>query len=172
MSKGLKLPLVLIFILCFLSIPFFFYVYINHKNNKESVQGVSSEIPSKLGVTIRINSKEGAWDLHQFLCDEKDACLSTLTIGKPWGIVSGGITKDYEFNISPDQNWGEGFKYLKVFVRSSWGSMTRDFMPSLIHGSDLVETTSIFSDGVTYNIVLIPLENITDTAAVLIGFSD
>jgi len=173
MSEGLKLPLVLIFIVSFLSIPFIFYVYTN-KNTSETgnVQGSTSEIPTELGVTLRVNSQGGAWDLHQFLCDEKEACLKSLTIGKPWGIVSGGVTQNYEFNIAPDQNWGTDFKYLKIFVRSSWGSMSRDFVPSLLHGENLVESTTITSDGVTYDVVLIPLENITDTSAILIEFSD
>lgn len=173
MSKGIKLPLVLIFLALFLSIPVLFFYYIKDKNvDTTNVKGVQSEIPSKSGITVRVSSNGGTWDLHQFLCDDKEACLKTLNIGKPWGIVSGGVTKNYEFNIAANQKWESNFKYIKLFVRSSWGSMSRDFNPTVLNQSDLTETFTITSDGVSYKVILVPLEKINENSAILIDFRD
>jgi len=173
MSKGLKLPLVFIFITLFLSIPVLFYFYTKSNNlNNVDVKGVYSEVPTKPGVTIRITSKGGTWNLHQFLCDDKDACLKSLNIGKSWGVVSGGITNNYEFNIAPNQKWDPDFKYIKLFVRSSWGSMSRDFVPTLLNQPDIVELETISNEGVDYNVILIPLDKINSDAANLVDFRD
>lgn len=173
MSKGFKLPLVFIFLVVFLAIPvlFFFYSKGNTPKN-ENVKGVYSEVPPKKGITLRISSKGGTWDLHQFLCDEKEACLKTLNVGKPWGVVSGGITENYEFNIAPSQRWDSNFKYIKLFVRSSWGSMSRDFVPNVLNQKDATENFSITNDGIDYKVILVPLEKINDSAAILIEFKD
>ena len=173
MFKGLKLPLVIIFIALFLAIPVLFYFYTVKKGDKNgNVQGIYSEVPSKPGVTLRVSSNGGAWDLHQFLCDDRDACLKSLTVGKPWGIVSGGLTQNYEFNIAPNQNWGSQFKYIKIFVRSSWGSMSRDFVVTPLHDGGDVELIDLLSDGVDYTVVLIPLDSITSSSTVLVAFQD
>lgn len=173
MSKGLALPIVIVFIALFLSVPVFFYLYANKGlEGNLNVKGAASEFTNESGVTLRVSSKGGTWDLHQFLCDERNACLSTLMIGKPWGIVSGGLTENYEFNIDPDQGWDEQFKYLKVFVKSGWGSMFRTFSAMPLHQKDLVESHTITNESKDYTVILIPLENINSNSNILIEFKD
>jgi hypothetical protein len=173
MFKGLSLPLVIIFIAFFLLMPIGFYFYFVKDASQDvgTVKGVTSDVAIKPGVNITISSKGGAWDLHQFLCDTREACLKSLTIGKPWGVVSGGVTKAYNFNIDPTQNWGSEFKYMKVFVKSSWGSMIRVFEVSS-NKPEPLDLVTINSESVDYNVVLIPLENITNDASIILEFSD
>jgi len=174
MPKGFALPFVIIFIVLFLSLPIGFYFYFVKGVSSDTgfVKGISSDLSSKPGVNIIISSKGGTWDLHQFLCDDKSACLKSLTIGKPWGIVSGGVTQSYFFNIDPSQNWGSGFKYMKLFVKSSWGSMIRVFDVSSTSSPELFENVVINSEGVDYNVILIPLENIKTDSSIMLEFSD
>lgn len=173
-NKGIALPIVIIFISLFLSIPFFYYYYSLKQNqiNDASVRGTFSEVPEKNGVTVRVSSSGGSWDLYQFLCDDHDACLKSLSMGKSWGIISGGITDLHEFNISPDQNWDSKFKYLKIYTTSSWGSMLRVFDSYTLNQDDSIELHQLSFDGATYNVILIPLENINTDSKILVEFRD
>jgi len=157
----------------FLSVPVFYYLYLQrHSVVVDNVKGISTEIPTKVGATFRVSSRGGTWDLHQYLCDDRDACLKSLNVGKQWGIVSGGLTTNYAFTAVPSQNWGSNFKYLKVFVRSSWGSISHDFMPTLVNDKDGLEVTTVVSEGTPYTLVLIPLEKITANSHILVDFRD
>lgn len=173
-NKGIALPIVIIFISLFLSVPFFYYYYSLKQNqaNESSVRGTFSEVPEKNGVTVRVSSSGGSWDLYQYLCDDRDACLKSLSIGKSWGIVSGGITDLHEFNISADQNWDPKFKYLKIYTSSSWGSMLRVFDAYALNQADSIELSQVFLDGTTYNVILVPLNNITTDSRILVEFRD
>lgn len=174
MSKSLKLPLVFIFLALFLSVPFVFYLLVVKPMNstKDNVKGVYAEVPRKEGLTLRVSSKGGTWDLYQFLCDEHDACLKTLNIGKQWGVYSGGVTNNHEINVSPKQSWDPKFKYLKVYVRSGWGSMLRDFNSTVLNDSNKIELQTVVSDGVNYKVILVPIENINENSRILIDFRD
>ena len=173
MQKILRLTLVFLFVSLFVASPIVFYFYQNNKTQKDSnVKGASTSLPNENGLYINVISKNGNWDLYKYLCKDYDDCISDLNSGEYWGIVSGGDTSGYLYNIDSYTNIDPEYKYLKIFVKSSWGSLLRIFEPSIISNYENINSVSILNEMQEYSAVIIPVEVISADSSNIIQFSD
>jgi hypothetical protein len=172
MNKGFALPLMLVIIIAFVSVPVL-YSFVLFKTNSNDVKGAKTQHSSEPGLNLKITSKGGGWDVYQITCVTQDECKKSLMNGKEWGIVSGGTTEDYEINISPNDNYGDK-KFIKIFARSGWGSASRTFniitsgIPENVKKDYTVQKMTY--QGAEYNVLTLPLDLLNTTAQV--GFID
>ncbi len=130
MQKGYSVPIVIIAIVLFLLLPLSLFVYKNNFNlssTPKSVKGASVEGDgfSRPGFSVTISSKNGNWDLVEYLCKSIDECNQSLYSGVRWGVTSGGATENHEVVIENGE-W-EKYSYIKYFVRPAWSSTQRNF---------------------------------------------
>ena len=176
MQKGFSVSFVVIFIVLFIATPIIFW-WATAKNNfsvQNDIKGASTydSIQSKNGLLIEISSKQGTWDLFEYLCKTKEECVSSLLGGKRWGTVSGGTTSEnHQVIIESSDEWDNN-KYLKLFVKSGWGSPERKFGVSGVEyiADTSVETTSY--EGDQYQVVVLPLDSVKLRLYKTIVFSD
>jgi hypothetical protein len=124
-QDGFTLPIVLIFVLAFLAAPLVFWYTNSRSVTQPSVQGAQST-NSKEGTHIQVTSQNGAWDLVEYLCKTKDECTESLTSGKKWEAISGGVTSGSSIKINYSELWKD-YQYLKVFVKPGWGTATKSY---------------------------------------------
>ena len=173
MNKILRQLYIISFISIFLLSPVLFYLYQkNYVNINADVKGISTSLPSEDGTYINVVSKFGNWDLYKYLCKDLDNCISLENNGEYWGIVSGGDTTGYVYKIDSTKVIDEEYKYIKVFVKSSWGSLLRVFEPTIISNNKQIKSYSIVNESQEYNVVIIPIESIDNTTSNIIQFSD
>lgn len=149
----------------FLFIPsaYFLYIYSSGIKEEKEVKGASvSEIniPEK-GLSVNVSSKVGTWEMYQYLCDTKDDCLESLMSGTRLGTVGGGVVSDYTIKVVPNSLW-EGKEYLKLFIKSGWGSPARSFKVTDIGGVPGTEVENTTYEGITYELLLVPADDVTN----------
>lgn len=141
---GFTLPVVLIFVLAFLAAPLVFWLSSSKNSTQPDVQGAQAT-SSKEGTYIQVTSEKGSWDLLEYLCKTKEECTSSLTSGKKWEAISGGVTEGSSIKINYSDLWRD-YKYLKVFVKSGWGASAHTFMLKNEFGVAEAETTIFGND--------------------------
>jgi len=176
MSKLYKFLLVFSFILFFLTIPFIYYFFLFNLSDNKNVKGVSTFEPKYSGVIVNIKSTQGNWDMYKFLCSTISDCTSSLNNGKPWGIVSGGTIDNYFYNLNSlnnEKEEKEDYKFIKIYVRSSWGSVQRIFEPSIKFDNNKdFNLYEIKNDLNNYKVVIFPIEYLKSLDSYKIEFSD
>ncbi len=160
------IPLIIVFLLAFVSVPVFYFFLINKSNQLSNVKGARTEVSLNSGLILNVKSSAGGWDLHEILCKTKDECTKTLLSGKEWSVVSGGTTEGHEIKVSADQNW-QDYKYMKVFVRSGWGSISRVFkiLPNVkVTDVATYDMRTINYENSEYRVLVIPLDKLSNSA--------
>ncbi|MBW6441551.1 hypothetical protein K0B04_01405 [Patescibacteria group bacterium] len=151
----------------FLVIPVAFWFFTFSEGN-DDVQGVRT---GSLGVVVKVESKEGSWDMSKFLCKDRAGCLESLNSGKALEKTSGGGLEDQVVTVRYSSDWSQ-YEFLKIYIEPGWGSIQREFKASLtneVQGS-LIETVTF--GGVEYNVVLIPTSVLESGLFEVATFSD
>lgn len=156
MKRGSIWPLLLI-LTAFLLIPAGYW-YFGYRASQNNIKGAkTSDIQNGLFATI--NSSNGTWDLNSYLCKTRLECLESAASGVKLNTQSGGKVSGYEVNIVYQPQWDD-FSYLKLFVKSGWGTQGRLFQ---VTDKGVVTGTSvekIGSDASQQQVVLIPIKEL------------
>ena len=166
MRKSPPLPLIII-VLAFIVIPVVFWVFTFNKKS-DDVMGVSTE---KVGAVVNIVSKDGAWDMYQYACEDKDTCMEDLTSGKPLEKTSGGGGAEQSVSITPNMGWGSN-QYIKIFVKSGWGSTERFFDVKLGDGFNDYVVEEFDYNGDIYKTVILSTDMLKSELVGSITFTD
>jgi hypothetical protein len=164
-NRGFTVPIVVLLTLLFLLLPVIF-LYTFNSNSAINVRGTTSKIPNN-SLSVRVKSPNSSWDLQQYLCKHKDDCQTSLESGKRYATVSGGKTQNQLVIINRIENV-EDYKYLKVFVKPSWGSNSSGYTVTSSNSLSVLsaEKLTVEENNLNYEILLIPLDsfsNITET---------
>ena len=168
MKKSSLIPLVFIVSL-FLIIPAAFWVLTSNPSN-ENVQGVSVKSNVK-GILVRVDSNYGNWDMVKYLCTDKDTCETSLISGKGLDTTSGGQIANRDIAVEYTSDWKD-YQYLKIYVRSGWGSQVREFNVSKIGSVPGMTIEKMIYGGSEYNVVFIPLDSVGQDLLPTVRFSD
>ncbi len=145
---------------------------VNVSTSTQNVKGLSTkESHAKPGIGVSIISEGGTWDLLEYLCETESACLASLEAGVRWGSVSGGKTSLHEVEIVASKEW-ENYGYLKYFVRRGWGSQGNAFKVTDLGEFPGAKVHTINSNGITYDVVIAPIDNVTTSFYKSAVFSD
>lgn len=159
-ERGVAHPVVIVLILLLATSLVIFYSY-NKSSNKNRVKGVSNSINAN-GFSVNISSSDN-WDFVEYLCSDLDNCIKNSTI-------SGGAIDMHELIVMKDLNWNNA-SYIKLFAKPGWSSPKRKFHLNITNTT--AKSTTVVDDGISYDAVIIPIENISadflDSVAV---FSD
>lgn len=166
MRKNPPLPLIII-ISAFIIIPVVFWVF-TFGDEPEDVRGVTTE---GTGVLINILSKNGAWDMPKFLCEDISTCRESLTSGKPLEKTSGGGIEEQSIIIRSSKDW-DSYEYLKVYVKPGWGTVERFFSTSMTDAVKGAVVESFDYDGNNYEAVIVPTDLLRSEFVDSITFSD
>jgi len=166
MRKNPPLPLIII-VSAFIIIPVVFWVF-TFREEPNDVRGVTT---GGNGVLINIVSKNGAWDMSKFLCEDISTCRESLTSVKPLEKTSGGGIEEQSIIIRSSKDW-DSYEYLKIYVKSGWGSVERFFSISLTDGVKEAVIESFDYDGNTYEAVIVPTDLLRSEFVDSITFSD
>jgi hypothetical protein len=123
------------------------------------------------GVLVRVDSNYGNWDMVQYLCKDKETCATSLISGKGLDTTSGGQVKNRDVAIEYTLDWKD-FQYLKIYVRSGWGSQVREFNVSRIGSVPGMTVEKMTYGGSEYNVVFVPLDIIGQNLLPTVRFSD
>lgn len=174
MKKALVFPVILIVIFLFIALPLIFWFVSNRYSNNPSVKGLSVREKGN-GFLIVINSKYGSWELNEYLCETFEECKSSLTSGTLWGTVGGGTGDGggdgHEIVVEKSDGW-KAYKYLKVFVKPSWGASERTFSAGSVSGSLGVVKYSAIVENQSFNVVIAPLDILASDTFDLVEYSD
>jgi hypothetical protein len=168
MKKGSLIPLVFIVSL-FLIVPAAFWL-LTSKTSNENVQGVSTKSGAK-GVLVRIDSNYGNWDMVKYICKDKATCETSLIAGKGLDTTSGGQVNNEDVTVEYTPEWKD-HQYLKVYVRSGWGSQVRSFNASKIGSVPGMTIENMTYGGSDYSVVFIPLDAVAEKLLPTVRFSD
>jgi hypothetical protein len=123
------------------------------------------------GILINIVSKKGAWEMSKYLCEDISKCSESLTSGKSLAKTSGGGVEEQSVIVRPSNDWSSS-EYLKIFVKSGWGSAERFFVASVgenVRGS-VIEKFNY--GGNTYEAVIVPIDLFRSEFVDSITFTD
>lgn len=153
-QNGFALPALLLFVAGFLIIPLGFW-FVSKQGN---VQGIKTDTPAQ-GVAVQIVSQGDSWDLYEYLCETREECVESLTSGKRWESVHGGVTAGSNVFIRYNDVLKD-YKYMRVAVKQSKGGYL-----GIRQGAEVarVEGTQVF---------LVPIESLTNNTAKTLEFSD
>jgi hypothetical protein len=174
-EKGYSVPLVLIIVLVLFSVPLFYWVTSNDFNASASrnIRGAttSNNVNERPGFSVNITSTSQTWDLVEYLCRTQEECTTSLTSGRRLGTISGGQTDLHQVIVEHTKEW-DGYKYIKLYVRSGWYSAEREFnviSAGKIPGSQIY-TLSEGSE--TYEVLVAPIAEVASTFFESAHFSD
>ena len=166
MKKSPPFPLIII-VLAFIGIPVVFWAFTFNKES-DDVKGLSTE---KSGIVVNVLSKNGAWDMYQYMCEDKSTCLEGLTSGKSLEKTSGGGGSEQSVSIIPSIDWGSN-KYIKIFVKSGWGSTERSFDVKLGDGFNDQVIEEFDSNGDIYKAVILSTDMLRSELVGSMTFTD
>jgi len=167
MKKFSLLPLIII-VAVFLAVPVTFWALSSSKNSSDDVRGVKTGV---FGLIIEVSSKNGFWDMSEYLCKDREECLESLQSGKFLEKTSGGGVDDQYVTLRYSSDWGS-YQYLKIYVEPGWGSMERDFNASLKEHVENSSVEKLNSNGNEYEIVLVPTAGLDSNIFDVARFSD
>jgi hypothetical protein len=163
-QKGFTLPIVAIFVLAFLVAPVAFWF---SSSRETAVKGAEASNLEN-GISIKVISSAGSWDLAQYLCKNESECASSLTSGKKWESLSGGVTQGSSKRLNTSEAL-TGYDYVKVFVKPGWGAdNSKNFKVTVQPQGSEIQTLE--KEGV--RVVLIPLAAIESAKYTQILFTD
>lgn len=167
MKKSFPFPLIVI-ITVFLIIPATFWFVFYSKNSSEDVKGAKT---SSNGVIVRVSSKNGSWDMSKYLCKDRSECLESLQSGKFLEKTSGGGEDDQFVSLRYSPDFGS-YEFLKIYVEPGWGSMKRDFKPSLtgIDANYFIEKFNY--NGSDFEAIILPVAGLDKNVFEAAVFSD
>lgn len=132
------------------------------------VSGVSTTgVSIEPGFSVDVISNSGTWDVYVFLCEKKDACLSSLNSGVRWITRGGGVTADSEVFVETADSWKK-YDYVKVFAKAGWGSPDRKFTVA----QERVPVDVSINEVEGVNVVLLPTEDLHTDFYKVARFSD
>ncbi|OGC77525.1 hypothetical protein A2619_01940 [candidate division WWE3 bacterium RIFOXYD1_FULL_39_9] len=172
-KNGYVSPLVLFFIFLFISIPIIYWGATSWGKSAVSVKGTSDVVlAGGRGISVEVTSVGGTWDLYAYLCNSEEECSDNLTSGKKIGVFSGGNSEQFLVQIPYDSSW-DSHKYVKLYVKTGWGSTSRTFSVS---GQDeqlgLIYKEYAGDTGRKYNLILVPVEKLGSENNYIGSFSD
>lgn len=91
--------------------------------------------------------------------------------GKGLDTTSGGTIKNRDIAIEYTSDWAD-YTYLKIFVRSGWGSQVRDFKITKLGNVSEMVIQSMTYGGVDYNVVFVPISDLGSSLLSTVRFSD
>jgi hypothetical protein len=166
MRKNPPIPLVII-VSAFVVIPVVFWIF-TFGEESEDVRGSRT---GDSGILINIISKNGAWDMSKYLCEDITICFESLTSGKSLEKTSGGGIEDQSIIVRPSKDW-DSYNYVKIFVKSGWGSSERFFTVSS-QGDVSQDVVKKFEHGGnTYEAVVVPIDMMKSELVDSVIFSD
>lgn len=168
MKKSSLLPLAFI-VGMFLVTPVVFWLFTS-KSASENIKGAKNT-GELTGVLVKIVSSRGTWDLNEYLCKDKEECLSTLFSGKSLDTTSGGVVDGKYISIKYSQEW-DSYGFLKIFVKPGWGSVVRKFNAFLTSNTEGVLKDNLVYGGSDYDVVLIPVNLVKTSLIEAASFSD
>jgi len=168
MKKSSFIPLVFIVSL-FLIVPVSFWM-LTSKPSNDNVRGATIKSDVK-GILVKVDSNYGNWDMSKYLCKSIDDCSSSLVSGKGLDTTSGGTIKDRDIAIEYTSDWAD-YSYLKIYVRSGWGSQVRDFKVTKLGNVSGMVIQNMTYGGSDYSVVLIPITNLGKSLLPTVRFSD
>jgi hypothetical protein len=171
-KNGYTTPLVVLFIIMFVSIPIIYWSFFSKSESVAEVKGVTrvAEVDNA-GLNLAINSIGGTWDMYTYLCDDPEQCLDTVSSGKRISVSSGGKVENYLLKLPFDESWKKQ-KYLKIYIKAGWGSQNRTFKASNISQNSNVKVETIDSETNALNVLLVPTEVLETTKEIIGSFSD
>ena len=169
MKKAFTLPVVIVFIILFISVPLVFLFSITRqKNNVKGAQATPPEIEN--GFLVYVSSKSAMWDLNEYLCATQAECAGNLMSGKKWGVVSSGASQRHEVVVQATKEWDQ-YNYMKLFVKSPYGGGESQFSATLsTQGLGTVE--KITYENQTYDVVIVSLDEVKSGVHLLAEFLD
>ena len=171
-SKGFAIPIVIIFIGIFLSIPVLFWFYSKDKNDNQIMgSSITGSLSNGAGLVLEVNSKSGTWDLFYYLCESESECVSSVTAGKKQSTFHGGAVSGHKVVIEKTDDW-DSYEFAKFYLRPSWGSMSTGFNVSSVGGLEGSYAKTLSEDGSNVETVLIPLESVEEVLENSAVFSD
>lgn len=168
MKKTSVLPLILI-VTVFLVIPIVFWV-VSFRSTDDNIQGARTK-NGDAGASVLVSSKYGTWDLVKYLCQTREECVGSLTSGRVLDTTSGGVTDRQSVVIKYSKDW-DSYKFLKVFVKSGWGSSLREFQVSLAGNASGSYVEDVVYNGINYKVVIVPIDIISGSLMEIAEFSD
>jgi hypothetical protein len=175
MKKGFTAWYVIMFLILFISLPLLLWHAIFKENavTRPIVKGASSVNSSRNGVEINVVSLMGSFDLYQFVCPSKEECEKELLGGKKYAVVSGGKSDEAGKSIFVENSdLLDEFEYMKIFVRSGWGSASTPYSIKSIQSVEGAYITDISDSGSKYSAVVFPLKTLSEGRSGPINFSD
>ncbi|MDC0449000.1 hypothetical protein OAL67_00075 [bacterium] len=153
----MKRVTLIVFFSLFVIIPLSYFLFVYKEGYSDpNVRGAkTNEVIPTNGFSLQVTSKGGTWELYEYFCKTKEECLTSLMSGERFGNVGGGAVEDYDVFLTPDDSWEE-YKFVKVFIRAGWGSTDRSF--NLV-GAEVLQ---VDYEGSTYNVLLVPVEDVLD----------
>jgi hypothetical protein len=168
MKKGSALPLILILI-SFVLIPLGFWFYSSQDTSSE-VRGASSSKEDR-GFYVAVMSKGGTWDLNVYLCKDRAACVASVDAGYKLDSTSGGQSIGYYVPVKYQPFWND-YNFVKVFVKSGWGSAAKSYFIVDIGEAVGSVDTKINSDGFSQDVLILPIESVINSFVKSAVFSD
>lgn len=161
-NRGFAVPIVLVFTLIFLILPLIFWYSFN-ANSAETVKGTSVKSEEN-SILVKIVSPSGPWDLQQYLCKDKNECVSSVFSGKRYATISGGKTQGHYVSITSPKSSGD-YKFLKVYATAGSGLTAADFnvLDSQVLLGRSIEKVTLKENSFSVEAVLIPLESFANT---------
>lgn len=146
---------------------YWYFVYKDSQNNIKGAKVTGFEN----GAYVAIDSKGGTWELNSYLCKSRSECLESLSSGTKLETKGGGHGQNYEVEVVYKNEW-DNYDFLKLFVRSGWGAPSGHYGVvdrGVVTGTSVEE---IKSDGVSYEVVLIPTKELKNGFYKSVEFSD
>lgn len=171
MRRAFSLPIVIVLV-TLIATPLLAFAFFARSTQNPTVKGVSTKnLGAQKGITLQISSISGTWDLYEYLCTSKESCLSSLDAGNRLQTLSGGASEDHEIVIDYSDEM-KNYAFLKVYVKSSWGSQGRRFS---LQDSGLIapaDYATLKLADTTVDVVLIPVKELSSENSKVIYFSD
>ena len=171
-NKGFTIPFVVIFVGIFLSIPLLFWFY-SKDDSQVDVKGSSSSVvdPNSEGFLVDVTSEKATWDLYAYACESVEKCEEALTSGDRFLSMSGGPVNSKSIFVEKTDAWGTN-EFVKVYVKSGWGSGVKSFKVNKLSNNSEVATTEITSDGAIYDVLVFPVSTLEDGVHELASFTE
>jgi len=173
-EQGFSVNSVIFFVSVFSLLVFFGWHYLYNPGISvlerfKDVKGVSTanNAPENPGFSVCVTSEFGNWDLVEYLCESLAECKTSLDSGEKWATVSGGETENHQIFVESESSWEE-YVYMKVFVRSGWGSQDRKFVMDAT--GDVLGSNEVTLEET--KILIFPVSSVIKDYAPAASFSD
>lgn len=168
MQRGFSHPVLIILILALAIGLLGYYGFDFLDKSHDDVKGVSVIQHSSSGLSVLLTSP-GTWDLYEYLCSDLTECLASPISGRRYASISGGAVSRHEIIVPYSKDW-QDYEYLKMYVRSGWGSTAGKFSLET-YGEKEGFVIEELSDGIeSVAVLLVPTSSVEKEFAEEAGF--